>query len=451
MLWRARAFIFVVYLVLGLSFLVTPAMLAVEYRDHQWFDIAVLHSQLFVFFPTFGIVTLFAFYTPACALTDMYWRHEKFGILRFLLGFVVVSVLSFLGAQLLASSPQRSIWEVAPQVLASDQGDPAGCAAAGAPCARLPVMTVIDNVRAVSRHRVGLSDLARRCEPDPFVAADPTRSAINRYCAVASRLGPDGKPLALVADADCCRAQSRFVGALGDMLTEPTARSLTGKIATWTLPFKVFFLITLIVISVLLAVRHRVLVQRYTGFVERIERGIIIGALAMLFYPAMNHAYLNSAELFYGTSSASVFRSTAPLYSIGFGAWALLLLLFFYRRREREMQELGRIIGVIGSAIAIVKYEAIIDIFGHVAGSGANEWSIALIGIAAIAAIVSLYFKTMQDLTLAAAVIGLGGATRAATVMPSTTAAAAVIASEPSMADAIAKVVDAGGEGQGGS
>ena len=70
--------------------------------------------------------------------------------------------------------------------------------------------------------------------------------------------------------------------------------------------------------------------------------------------------------------------------------------------------------GILAGAIAAVKYELIIDYFGHVAGAGASRLSIAIVCMAALVSIVALYLKTMNDLKIAAALIGMGGLARTA-------------------------------------
>ena len=126
----ARLFVFLVYLGLGLSFVVTTAVLAHEFWNSSWFDFVTTDSHLFLFFPTLGIVALIAFYTPSCALTDLYWHHVPLGKLRFAIGVLLLGGASYLIAAELLASPKRSAWEIAPAVLNEDKGDPPGCALA---------------------------------------------------------------------------------------------------------------------------------------------------------------------------------------------------------------------------------------------------------------------------------------------------------------------------------
>ena len=77
-----RATVFVIFAILGLSFLAVLGALIYEFRDTEWRDLATIYGQLFLFFPTFGILALCAFFFPACVFLDMYWRHVTLGRAR---------------------------------------------------------------------------------------------------------------------------------------------------------------------------------------------------------------------------------------------------------------------------------------------------------------------------------------------------------------------------------
>src|SRR5262249_14142493 len=91
MLLGVRVFVALLFVVIGASFLATAGMLVYEFQHADWVTVAAFYSHLFVFFPTFGIVALLAFYTPACVFMDLYWRHVPYGRLRFTLGFFVLA------------------------------------------------------------------------------------------------------------------------------------------------------------------------------------------------------------------------------------------------------------------------------------------------------------------------------------------------------------------------
>jgi hypothetical protein len=390
----AKIFIGVVFGLICLSFIATTLSLFLEYRDAGWFTIATFYSHLFLFFPTFGIVALLAFFTPSCVFLDMYWRYVPYGRIRFVIGFFLVTGLALAAAYALASSNERSIWEVAPGVLATDKGEPAGCMGSENDCERLAIMAAVENVRAVSQRRIGLSDLARNCKPDPLIQTIEAPQA-SRFC-FATTIYRSEPPL--VGDGECCRAQRMFADAMRTLHAPAENRSFTGHIHRWLLPFKTFFMLILLVISIMLAAWRNTIETHYAEFMRPIERGVLIGAVAMLFYPVMNHAFLQSAVLLYGGSENSAYRTPAPFFSFAFGSWALLLVFFFYRRRNKEVEALGRIGGLIASAIAIVKYDLIIDFFVRVTGTGAEPAYIGILAVLAVAAVVALYHKTADEL-----------------------------------------------------
>ena len=389
----ARFVVGFVFVVIGLSFLATTAALAYEFQGHDWFALASFYSHLFVFFPTYGLVALIAFSTPSCVFLDLYWRHLRFGKLRFLLGLAVIAGASVLAGQMLTSGKERSIWEVAPAVLEADRGEPADCGGAAAPCTRVPILEALDTVRLVSQKRIGLSDLARNCSADPLVESSPG-AAPRRFCFVSTRLA-DGAPL--TSDAECCRLQQHFAQSVREKYQEPGAVSLTGRLHTWLLPLKIFFLLQLAVIGILLAVRHHLLDEHYASLMPAVERGVLIGAIAMLFYPVMNHAFLQSAQLLYGEAHGSAYRWFAPWLSFVFGAWALLIFLFFFRQRNKELEQWGRFGSIAFTVVAILKYDLIIDYFVRIAGSGAGTVNMLLMVGAGLLALGFVHYLLSRD------------------------------------------------------
>ena len=400
-----RMFVATVFGALGLSFLATTAVLFFEFSSLQTgaympaMTLATFYSHLFIFFPTFGIVALFAFYTPSCVFTDMYMKYIPAGRIRFLVGFAVLAVLSAYIASVMNAGKERSVWEIRPAVLAADKGEPANCTSRnGKACTRLPILAAIENVRRVSQSRIGLADLARECDSDPWIGQIAETKQQKRFCLASTPAPSKGAAPILTADRECCQAQEAFRNAMTSLHAPPDNRALTGLVHRALLPFKIFFLLVLLVISILLAWRWNYLERYYTPFLPGLERGVLIGAGAMVLYPVMSHAFLHAAELLYGTNTDSVFRFIAPYVSFFFGAWGLLLLLFFYRLRDKEVQNIVRMGGVVGSAVAIVKYEQIIDFFVRLFGSGAS--TVALIGlvVVAIAALVYLSRSSADDM-----------------------------------------------------
>lgn len=386
MLPGARIFVAIVFTIIGASFFATTGALYYEFghqtNSNTWIPLATFYSHLFIFFPLFGILALVAFFIPACAFVDMYWRHVPWGRLRFGLGLLSVLAISVAAGMGLGSGQLRSIWEVKPDVLTQDPGEPAGCNAAQQTCLRVPVLEALSDVRARSSDRIGMSQFVRDCTPDPLIETPPEQLA-RRYC-FASRT--------LVDAATCCRAQERFGQAIRQMFGPEANRSLTVQVHKAMLPFKIFFLLMLFLIGLLLAIRRRQIGKHYGAWILKIERGVLIGAVAMLFFPVMNLAFLQSSGLLYGTALDSVYRSISWPMMAAFGLWALLLLFFFFRDVDKDIETVARIAGVVGSALAIMKYQLIVDHAVWFMGAGASIVTLgmiaAMVGVAFVAIVV---------------------------------------------------------------
>lgn len=384
-----RLFVGSVFFVMGLSFLATTGVLIWEFWRADWLALATFYSHLFLFFPTFGIVTLLAFYTPAAVLTDMYVRYIPAGLWRFSAGFVVLVAASIGLAHLMTGAGERSIFEVEPDLLRLDRGDPDDCSQRG-DCRRLPILKAVENVRNVSQTRIGLSDLARNCRPDALKDPVPAMAPARRFCFASTPLPGNFneiKDVQRATDEQCCASQQMFTEAVRSLHARPKGPSITGQVHTWLLPFKIFFALVLITISLLLAIRRVRMETYYASYLSGIERGVLIGAAAMIVYPIMSHAFLQTAALLYfGGGPTGGYRSIAPLFSFALGAWGLILLFYFYRRQEESVQNLARMGGIVGSGIAVVKYDQIIDFCVRIFGSGASQINVGLLVIAAFAA-----------------------------------------------------------------
>lgn len=388
----ARVFVFFVYACLGLSFIATTAVLAYEFRDAGWFDFATTDSHLFIFFPTLAIVALVAFYLPSCALADLYWRHVPYGKLRFAVGALLLGGLSYLIAFSLLQSPKRSMWELAPATLQADQGEPAGCAHTGI-CERLPALLALRNLRRVSETHLGLGKFIRDCEHDTLLQLTPGPGS-KRFCFASTPLSQS--PI-LQSDAECCLAQARLSAMVGTQFTHPERRSLTAKVHAWFLPLKVFFLLVLLVISILLVSRYKAMQQHYHGSMPRIEFSVIVGTAAVLFFPLMSQAFVQSSEVLFGLGGRGTFSLIMPLLSLAFGAWTLLMVFFFYRRRDKELEAFGKMGSAIAGAIAVLKYSIVTALFVRVLGSGASVYTIgALLAVSVIAVILTLWPRTLM-------------------------------------------------------
>ena len=382
----ARAFVFIVYLGLGLSFIAVPAVLVWEFGPEKAMTFATFDSHLFLFFPTLGLVALAAFYLPSCAFVDMYWRHIRFGFLRFMIGLVAIAAAAAHIAFGLSSNPHRSVWDLSPATLAQDRSEPAGCGDAERPCERIALIEGVTNLRAVSQRRVGVREFYRSCQAEPLIGSTTTEE-VKRFCFASTPLSAAPR---LSTDAECCLAQQRYQSTIDRLYLDPVQQSVTGRIHKLLLPGKVFFLFILLAISILLTVRHAGVKRHYPDRIARIEVGVLVGAAAMIFFPLMSQAYVQSAEALFGVQQRGGFRSIVPLMSFLFGAWAMLLLLFSFRQHDQDLELAAKLAGVAASTIAVFKYDILVSIIVRYLGSGADELSVLLVIGLAIAAVIVL-------------------------------------------------------------
>lgn len=385
-----RATVFIIFAILGAAFLSVLGALIHEYPE-DWPSIATVYSQLFLFFPTFGILALCAFFFPACVFLDMYWTHITAGPIRVVVGGVALAVGSFFLAQMLLQGVP-AVWQVKPEILKADRGEPSGCAE-NQSCARLPVLQSMSLIREVSQTRTGLGPFNRDCywdkDPDePRYLPTPDSFEEERFCFANGQM---------TTGAACCQAQERMRDHMRAMHAPLENRALTGQVHELALPFIIFFLLILFVIGLMLVIRRRALDEFYGKYLNRLERGVLVGAFAMLFWPLSNHAYIQSTAVIFGGSSRSLFVMLAPGFSLLFGLWALMLLFFFLRRYKADVEMVGKIGGVIVSGIAFLRYEELVGYFERLAGSGADSLSLGFLGAILLTAFLQLIVWRSYD------------------------------------------------------
>ncbi|MBX9590658.1 MAG: hypothetical protein K2X43_15225 [Hyphomonadaceae bacterium] len=368
----ARLFVAVSFILLGATFIASSALFIHEFQSVDWFTLLVAHSYLFFFFPVLGLLALSAFYLPSVVFTHLYWTHLPFGKVRFLAGLVLVMAAAWGFAKYL-DKPPRSIWEVSPGALIADKGD----AGAG----RVSILGVLADLREKAQTRVGLSSFARPCVEDPLME-EAAEMAKKRYCFPAQTN---------LAGAACCKAQAEFAKAVERLQQNPATRSLSAQLdAMIFLPLKVFFVLIVVAIGALLALWRDRIDQHYRELVPRLERGIIIGAFAMLFWPAMDYGFQQTANVLFGRMDAG----PQLRLSLVIAPWALLLLFYFLRRLGKQGEMIGQISGVVVAAVAVLRYEQLNDWVGRLFGIGADRAIlVAQVGLAVVGLVALLWLR----------------------------------------------------------
>jgi hypothetical protein len=373
------AYIFVacVYLILAASFFASTGLLIQEFASIDWRAMVHLHSHLFLFFPIFGLLVLAAFYLPSVAFAHMYWYHVPYGRIRFILGIFVAVAISIGVAQLFAASDLRGVWEVSPTALKADTGVPANCAV-GRTCQRAPILAVVSKLRDAGPRRVGLAEFARDCRVDDMLP--PTTSfKEERYCFPALRSLP-GK--------ECCEAQARLRSDVAALRNNPRTRSEASDLDAIFLPLKIFFITVMLVVALMLAVWRNKIDTLYGPQVPAIERGVIIGAIAMLFWPIMDYGYQQTSDVMFG----NYYGGFNPRWSLVIAPWAILLLFFFLRRFGKNLAMVGQMGGIAGGLFAILRYQDVNNWAQRFLGGGAEQWmAYVYAGLAVIGLVVLLW------------------------------------------------------------
>ena len=357
----ARIFVGVVYLVLGASFLASSGLLVQEFQGADWRSMIVAHSHLFIFFPVFGILALAAFYVPSVVFTDLYWRHLPHGKLRFLIGLIGLAVISY-GVVRFLDKPPRAVWELSPRALADDKGEPPDCARREGARAASARPSSPRSLGCAQKVRVGSDYPSLRATALPILFwSFRTRW---RNCAIASLPGT------MLNAAACCEAQKRFGDEVVRLQADPAKRSLVAVYDAVFLPLKVFFVLVVIGIGLLLALWRDKIDLLYREYIPSVERGVIIGAFAMLFWPAMDYGYQQTSNVLFGRWTGG----PQLRLSLVIAPWALLLLFYFLRRLGKQGETVGQIAGVVTAGVAVLRYEDLNDWAVRLLGVGSQAW-----------------------------------------------------------------------------
>jgi hypothetical protein len=364
----ARIFVAIAFAILGASFLASTGLLIYEFHQLDWVTMVVAHSHLFLFFPVLGLLALVAFFLPSVILTDLYWRHLRFGKARFALGLVVLAGVSYLAAGSLDKEP-RAVYEVSPHAILADRGDPAK--------GRAPMLDTISTLRATAQSRFGLSSFGRSCVRDPLLEV-PEEMLKERYCFPAKKN--------LTGEA-CCQVQAAFSKAVLRLQQDPSTRSYSGELDTTIfLPIKSFFILVVVAIAAFLAIWRSRIDQHYRDLVPAMERGVVVGGFAMLFWLAMDYGYQQTANVLFGRMTAG----PQLRLSLILVPWALFLLFYFLRRLGKQGELIGQVSGVVFAGVAVLRYEQLNDWVVRLFGIGADGWVlsglmvVALIGLGAL-------------------------------------------------------------------
>lgn len=395
--WGPRLFVIFIFSIFYAAFVSLPIQLSQEFAGTDWLSIALFHSYLFVFYPLFGFVVLVAFYMPAVVFTHFYWTHVRFGPARFLIGFFVLAIASIAFSSILLLGQPRAVWELAQDIPASAANVSSTCEATGKGCAAGPFLSPMFAVRAASLERIGLKPFARDCNPDPLIEP-PADAMSKRQCFLIGER---------TDAATCCKVQKTFAKkATANYINlqqvkaynwdrvisvDMAQKSLTGYVHALTLPIKTFFILVIIAIAILLVAWHKSIKKFYEPCMPKIERGLIVGAVAMLFWPLMEYAYAQSGGVLFGNWRSGVNLKASVVVL----PWAVLIAIYFLRSRGFGLfSQLG---SVIGALFAALQYDQLTNLAVRYTGSGAGWLELGMMLLVAFAGLVIILWPRDED------------------------------------------------------
>lgn len=358
-----RLTVAVLFLSLGASFVVSTAAVMHEFRHAGWLALVLGHSHVLLFFPVFGLLVLAAFFVPTALLAYVYWVHIPFGKVRLLVGVGVLGMLSYALA-LWMDKPPRSLWEASPRAVALDRGSPIDCGQGGQPaCLRAPFASTFSKLRAIAQTKTDLHHLARACMINPLTRL-PDSHHQKLYCFAAdSNL-----------DAfECCNAQARFANALLQLHADPGNRSGSGTLDALSLPGKFFFVLMIMIVGVLLATRRGAIAKLWPEWASAMDRGVVIGALAMLLWPLMDYSYQQTANLLFGGGHSGLQMRV----SLFVPPWTVLMLSCFLRYLGRPLEALGQVAFVTIAVACVAFFDQLYMWAMRSLGIGADYWVVA--------------------------------------------------------------------------
>jgi hypothetical protein len=147
--------------------------------------------------------------------------------------------------------------------------------------------------------------------------------------------------------------------------------------------------VVMIVVALMLAVWRNKIDTLYKSKVPAIERGIMIGAIAMLFWPIMDYGYQQTADVLFGRE----YGAFKWRWSVVIGPWVVLLLFFFLRRLGKNMAMVGQFSGIAGGLFAVLRYQDINNWAQRFFGAGADDWMPFVFGALAFVGVVALIWR----------------------------------------------------------
>ena len=129
----------------------------------------------------------------------------------------------------------------------------------------------------------------------------------------------------------------------------------------------------MLAISILLAIRRPRIERFYADYARSIDRGVIVGVLAMAFLVVMNRGFLEATQLLHGIRGAASPHRGPDTFLVLFAIWALLILFSFVHPANKQAELTSRFLGVVFSVLFVFNADTITNYGIRHLGAGADR------------------------------------------------------------------------------
>ncbi len=434
----------VLTVVFAAAFIGETVLLFLEFGLDLGLTMATFASQQFIFFPTLGLVALF-YFRPAGQVA----LETAFSKFLPALGGLIILAVTVVGTYYMVNlfrgdASERSWWEVSRAALEADHETALDAARVQAVedaraawradtnpqnRARLDTATeALQEVRALvikieaaeaaedaDALRALLAEKARADGEVPRVKSviaafqrmgpavregldlsehvdlERASTSLADYRGLA-RLLPDVSAYCLVTGdiepvATCRRAQLSLRRQMSAMYED--SPSNLAQVHEVFLALKTAFLFYVFGLGIFMLSNHEE-VEEVTGDRVRLaSRALPVGAVAVLFWPILNQAYVQSMRAMFGLDQSGSFVEFSPLYVAFSVVWAAAIILFFLRLTRAEAAQWGQAGTVILTVITVLQFDLLVRQMNVFIGAGAEPASL-------ISAIALLLFLAWQ-------------------------------------------------------
>jgi hypothetical protein len=231
--------------------------------------------------------------------------------------------------------------------------------------------------REIAIGRGHVSKFARSCTPDPHLEPPEDQGKLRRCL-------PNGT---MANAADCCKAQAAFKARFLQIAADEKRPSLTARVDRLAMPFRAFFISTIIGTTLLLIFWQRYLEHHYQPLIEFVDLGIFLAAFTMLFAVVAEQGERLAEAVMFARSDYGV----PTIFSAVLVPWSIFICLYFlqsyFAQVQSQVLKWGRVLsGVAGIAGAsLLQVDNVMDVFAVVAGVAAAWFHVAGVTIAAVA------------------------------------------------------------------